>query len=117
MSGEEILELVRAGYTKAEIEGMSAGAAVAAEPEQEPEPEKTQEENPAPAPEPEKPSAPERAAADDTGDRLAKLENSIATLVAAIQSSNIITTGKASAPTLTAEEALASLITDKRGGK
>lgn len=117
MSGEEILELVRAGYTKAEIEGMNAGAALAAEQEPEQEPETAPEENPAPAPEPEKPAAPERAAPDDTGDRLTKLENSIATLVAAIQSSNIINTGKPSAPTLTAEEALASLITDKRGGK
>lgn len=94
MSPTEILELVRAGYTKVEIEAMAP----------EPDPAPTPEPDPAPTLEPD--LAP-------TPDRLAQLEQSIVRLTQAVQSSNIINSG-GGIPALTAEDALASLI--KKGG-
>ncbi len=56
MKSSEILELVRAGYTKEEIAAMDGGAAPAADPEPDPEPDQ-------------EPDADEQADADETSEQ------------------------------------------------
>lgn len=53
MKSSEILELVRAGYTKEEIDAMEGAAAPAADPEPDPAPAADPEPDPAPAADPE----------------------------------------------------------------
>lgn len=53
MKSSEILELVRAGYTKDEIDAMEEAAAPAADPEPDPAPAADPEPDPAPAADPE----------------------------------------------------------------
>ena len=104
MTSSEIIALVAAGYSKAEIEAMSAA------PENDPQPE------PAPAADPQPTEDPVSAADPQPvqDDRIEVLEQAIIKLTQAIQGANILNSGKGAAPTLTAEDALASLI---KGGE
>ena len=99
-----ILKLLDAGYTKAEIEAMTAPAA---------------EVTPAPAEEPVKPAetpaeepAPEMTSADILNNLLAEVKG----LKAQIQANNIKSDSMGSKPEVTAESILASLINPKKEG-
>ena len=85
---QEILELVRAGYTKEDINSM-----IQPDPEPKPDPE------PNPEPEP---------------NDLNALKEELSNLKKLIQKRNINNSGKDSPPPLTASEALASLITKNK---
>lgn len=105
MTSSEIIALVCAGYSKSEIEAMSAA-------DLQPAPDPAPDADPAPAPDP-APAADPQPAADD---RIAVLEQAIVKLTQAIQGANILNSGGDPVPTMTAEEALGSLVT-KKGGK
>ena len=99
-----ILKLLDAGYTKADIEAMTAPAA---------------EVTPAPAEEPVKPAetpaeepAPEMTSADILNNLLAEVKG----LKAQIQANNIRSDSMGSKPEVTAENILASLINPKKEG-
>lgn len=78
MKASEILELLRAGYTRAEIDAMNAEPAPEATPEPEAEPEATEEVAPdAPTPEPDEPTI-----------NNADLIKAIETLTKTVQASN-----------------------------
>lgn len=112
MTPQEILELVRAGYSKDEINTMLAfPPAPAPDPKPEPEPEPAADPVPAPDPKPE----PEPAPADPAP--WERIEAAIAGLVSVIQNSNINNAGIKTPPTLKAEDALASLIRGGNNGK
>lgn len=100
MTSSEIIALVAAGYSKAEIEAMSAAPSADPQPEPVPAADPQPVEDPAPAADP-------QPVADD---RITVLERAIVKLTQAIQGANILNSGKGAAPTLTAEDALASLI-------
>ena len=104
MTSSEIIALVAAGYSKAEIEAMSAA------PADDPQPEPAQAADPQPAGDPAQAADPQPV----QDDRIAVLEQAIVKLTQAIQGANILNSGKGAAPTLTAEDALASLI---KGGE
>lgn len=106
MTIEERLKFIDAGYSRAEIESMEIAAELPKEPAPDEEPKQE-----AVTEQPHQPEVP----VSDT--RMDKLEAALVKLTQAVQASNIINTGVPSAPTLTAEEALASLITDKKGSK
>lgn len=112
MNPQEILELVRAGYSKDEINTMFAFApgsdpapAPAPEPKPEPDPEPALDPKPEPEPAPADPAPWER------------IESAIAGLVSVIQNSNINNAGIKTPPALKAEDALASLIRGGNNGK
>ena len=104
MTSSEIIALVAAGYSKAEIEAMSAA------PEADPQPDPALAADPQPAEDPAPASDPQPV----PDDRITVLEQAIVKLTQAIQGANILNSGKGAAPTLTAEDALASLI---KGGE
>ena len=107
MKASEILQLINAGYTKADIEAMEnpeTGApdpVPAAAPEAEPEPE------PMPEPEEQKP-APE--APKTVNPEIEALTKQINSLVSAIQRSNILNSQQPQQPAESAEDILASII-------
>ena len=105
MTIEEILKLGEMGYTKADIEKMTA-------PETNPEPEPKPEREPKPEPKPESVPAPTTEPKPDPtpkpDDYYAKISEQMAGILSAIQKSNII---KDQQPQpMTAEDALASII-------
>lgn len=102
MTSSEIISLVSAGYSKAEIEAMSS--APAADPQTE------AAQAPADDPQTEAAQAPAADPQPVQYDRIAVLENAIVKLTQAIQGANILNSGSDPVPTLTAEDALASLI-------
>ncbi len=114
MTSSEIIALVSAGYSKSEIEAMSLAdqhvpdPAPAADPQPEAAPALAADPQPEAAPDP---AADPQPAPDD---RIAVLEQAIVKLTQAIQGANILNSGKGAAPTITAEDALASLI---KGGE
>ena len=99
-----ILKLLDAGYTKADIEAMTAPAAeVTPEPAEEPvKPAETPAEEP----------APEMTSADILNNLLAEVKG----LKAQIQANNIRSDSMGSKPEVTAESILASLINPKKEG-
>ena len=104
MNKDEVLELLRAGYSKDEINtlfGQVAAAPAGADPE---------EPEPAPEAETEQPPQPVHEQNDE---RIASLEQAITKLTEQLQRSNINNKGVDAVPTLTAEQALGSLITKK----
>ena len=94
MRSKEVLELIRAGYTKDEINELFADDSG----------EQTQ------ASEQETQAAEQETQGED---RIAELENSIMELKTIIQKSNINNRGVETVPELSAEQALGSLITKK----
>lgn len=99
-----ILKLLDAGYTKAEIDAMTAPAAVS-EPAAEPEPEPVK-----PAEEPA--ADPAMTSADVLTNLLAEVKG----LKAQIQANNIKNDSMGSKPEVTAESILASLINSQKEG-
>lgn len=118
MTSSEIIALVAAGYSKADIEAMSAAPVADPQPAPAPAADPAPAPDPAPAADPQ--TAPDPAPAADpptaADDRIAVLERAIVKLTQAIQGANILNSGGDPAPAMTAEEALGSLIT-KKGGK
>lgn len=108
MTIDEILKLGAMGYTKDDIEAMSAGAA----PDPEPEQNKTEPEQ---KPEPEQKSEP---AADPTKDLLQFMAGEFEKLNRSIQNANILGSHINQPKEKTAEDVLAELIAPpKKGGK
>ena len=112
MKATEILALINAGYTKAEIDAMELPETAAVPdpdpepvPEAEPEPEKD-----APKPEPVKPNP--------VNPEIQALTKQINDLVSAIQKSNLLSTNQPQVPAESAEDILANIIapTHKRAG-
>lgn len=101
MKPEEILELVRAGYSKPEIEAMTSGE----KPEPEHQPEK--------APEPEKQPEPEKVP-EQNSDMLKLLVNKFEELTGAIQANNILYSNNKQGEEKKPEELLAEIISPPR---
>lgn len=113
MKATEILQLIGAGYTKADIEAMELPE-TAAVPDPVPEPVPEAEPAPvkeAPLPEPEKPNP--------VNPEIQALTKQINDLVSAIQKSNLLNTKMPEAQPETAEDILANIIspTHKRAGQ
>ena len=101
MRSKEVLELIRAGYTKDEINELFADDSGEQTQASEQETQASEQET--------------QAAEQETQgeDRIAELENSIMELKTIIQKSNINNRGVETVPELSAEQALGSLITKK----
>lgn len=100
MKSSEILELLRAGYTKSEIDEMFREATpeeTDSKPEQKTDPEKPEE------------SETDVKGAEDN-EKILKLEQEIKNLRALVQKQNIDNSGEDTPPPMTAADALASLI-------
>lgn len=97
MKPEDILTLLQAGYTKAEIDAMSAPAPA-------PDPE------PAPAPTPDPEPAPAPAPAPDYGALIAQLTAQVSGLTKAVQIANLHGANQPPEHTDSAEDILAKLI-------
>ena len=103
MKASEILQLIGAGYTKAEIDAMenpetdAPDPVPAAAPEAEP--------DPAPEPETRKPDKPQTV-----NPEIEALTQQINSLVSAIQRSNILNSQQPQQPAESAEDILASII-------
>lgn len=117
MKPEEIITLINAGYTKAEIQAMEQPAPEPAQEQPAPEPEPDQEQ---PAPEPEQPAPePEQPALkNNSTDEIAKyitaLTAQVSSLTKQIQRSNLLNAQQPPAPAAdSAEKILASIITPK----
>lgn len=110
MKATEILQLINAGYTKADIEAMELPETGAPDPDPSPAPEAEPEKD-APKPEPEKPNP--------VNPEIQALTKQINDLVSAIQKSNLLNTKMPEAQPETAEDILANIIapTHKRVGK
>jgi len=115
MKPSEILELVRAGYTKAEIDAMNAPAS-----EQTPAPAPASEQTPAPAPASEQTPAPAPAsdpspAPESETEKLVKaLGLKFDSLISAIQTGNVKTAERAENQ-LSADSVLAQIINPNYG--
>lgn len=119
MKPEEIITLINAGYTKAEIQAMEQPApdpepiapAPAPKPEQPaPEPEPDQEQ---PAPEPEQPAL-KNNSTDEIAKYITALTAQVSSLTKQIQRSNLLNAQQPPAPEAdSAEKILASIITPK----
>lgn len=110
MTIEEILKLGAMGYTKEDIEAMSA------EPAKDPEEAKEPEKEPEPAKDPEPAKEP---AADPTKDLLKFMAGEFEKLNKSIQDANILGSNIEPSKEKTAEDVLAELIAPprKKGGK
>lgn len=104
MKATEILALINAGYTKAEIDAMELPETAAApDPNPEPVPEADPAaEKEAPKPEPEKPNP--------VNPEIQALTKQINDLVSAIQKSNLLSTNQPQVPAESAEDILANII-------
>jgi hypothetical protein len=113
MKATEILQLINAGYTKADIEAMELPETAAA-PDPIPEPVPEAE----PAPETEAPQ-PEPVKPNPVNPEIQALTKQINDLVSAIQKSNLLNTQMPEAKPETAEDILANIIapTHKRAGQ
>ena len=114
MKATEILQLINAGYTKAEIEAMELPETAAA-PDPTPAPEPVTEAEPAPVKEEPKP---EPVKPNPVNPEIQALTKQINDLVSAIQKSNLLNTNQPNIPAETAEDILANIIspTHKRAG-
>ena len=110
MTVDEVLKLIDAGFTKADIETMNSGKPVEPEPSTEPEPQPVKTELPdksAPGP-----------AEDPNAARYAELLQAMQQLTGAIQADNIRRSNNKDVPELSAEEIMAEVLTPKpKGGK
>lgn len=114
MKATEILQLINAGYTKAEIEAMELPETAAA-PDPTLAPEPVTEAEPAPVKEEPKP---EPVKPNPVNPEIQALTKQINDLVSAIQKSNLLNTNQPNIPAETAEDILANIIspTHKRAG-
>ena len=103
MKASEILQLINAGYTKAEIDAMENPETDAPDPIPAAAPEAEQEPEPEPKPIQEKPQT--------VNPEIEALTNQINSLVSAIQRSNILNSQMPPEPAESAEDILASIIT------
>lgn len=111
MKPEDILTLLQAGYTKAEIDAMSAPSpAGLPAPDPEPAPAPVPDPEPAPAPTPDPEPAPAPAPAPDYGAMIAQLTAQVSGLTKAVQIANLKGTNLPPEKTETAEDILAKLI-------
>lgn len=110
MKATEILALINAGYTKAEIDAMELPETAASpDPDPSPAPEAEPEKD-APKPEPEKP--------DPVNPEIQALTKQINDLVSAIQKSNLLNTNMPEVQRESAEDILANIIAPThRAGK
>ena len=109
MKPEDILTLLSAGYTKAEIDAMTeTSPAPAPDPEPSPAPAPDPEPSPDPAPDPEPSPAP--APVPDYGAMIAQLTAQVSGLTKAVQIANLKGTQLPPEKTETAEDILAKLI-------
>lgn len=113
MKPEEILTLIGAGYTKAEIQAMEQPAPEQSAPAQEqpaPEQEPDQEQ---PAPDPEQPAL-KNNSTDEIAKYITALTAQVSSLTKQIQRSNLLNAQQPPAPAAdSAEKILASIITPK----
>lgn len=107
MTLEEILSLIKAGYTKAEIDALSAPAPT---PDPEPQPAPDPEPAPAPATAPDPEPAPAPAPAPDYGALIAQLTAQVSGLTKAVQIANLHGANQPPEHTDSAEDILAKLI-------
>ena len=109
MKPEDILTLLQAGYTKAEIDAMTAPSPAglpAPDPEPVPAPAPAPDPEPSPAPDPE----PSPAPVPDYGSMIAQLTAQVSGLTKAVQIANLKGTNLPPEKTETAEDILAKLI-------
>ena len=110
MKASEILQLINAGYTKAEIDAMENPETDAPDPIPAAAPEAEQEPEPEPKPIQEKPQT--------VNPEIEALTNQINSLVSAIQRSNILNSQMPQQPAESAEDILANIISPThRAGK
>lgn len=121
MKATEILQLINAGYTKAEIDAMELPETAAVpdpvpEPVPDPVPEPVPEAEPAPVKEA---PQPEPVKPNPVNPEIQALTKQINDLVSAIQKSNLLNTQMPEAKPETAEDILANIIapTHKRAGQ
>lgn len=118
MKTSEILELVRAGYTKEEIAAMDTTDDEKIEhPEKKPDPEPEQKPEPKPDPEPDAETKPVKVESET--EKLVKaLGLKLEALTSAIQTNNVNSLEQNGGGTLTTEDVLASIIDPTyKGGK
>lgn len=118
MKTSEILELVRAGYTKEEIAAMDNDAEKTEHPEKKPDPEPEQKPEPKPDSEPDAETKPVKVKSET--DKLVKaLGLKLDALTSAIQTSNVNSVEQGGNNLLTTEDVLATIIdpTYKGGNK
>ena len=113
MNASEILELIRAGYTKAEIDAMSAPAP-AQDQTPVPAPVPAQEQTPAPAPAPAQEQTPAPAQESETEKLVKALGLKFDSLISAIQTGNVKTAERGENQ-LSADTALAQIINPNYG--
>ena len=109
MNTSDIMKLVNAGFTKAEIQAMAAADAPApapADPAPAPAP------DPAPVPDPEPAPAPDPAPApaDPAGDAISKLTAEVTRLTALVQKANLLNSEQPKIKRETPEDVIASII-------
>jgi len=107
MNATEVLELIRAGYTKDEINTLFG---TGENPTETPSGADKEEPETAAETETEQPPQPAQGQNDE---RIASLEQAITKLTEQLQRSNINNRGVETVPAMTAEQALGSLITKK----
>lgn len=115
MKPEEILTLIGAGYTKAEIQAMEQPAPdpEAPAPSPAPDPEQPAPEQDPPAPEPEQPAL-KNNSTDEIAKYITALTAQVSSLTKQIQRSNLLNAQQPPAPAAdSAEKILASIITPK----
>lgn len=112
MKATEILQLINAGYTKAEIDAMELPETAAAP---DPDPEPVPEAEPAPVTEAPKPV---QEKPNPVNPEIQALTKQINDLVSAIQKSNLLNTNMPEVPRESAEDILANIMapTHKRAG-
>ena len=117
MKTSEILELVRAGYTKEEIAAMDTDDEKIEHPEEKPDPEQEQKPEPKPDPEPDAETKPVKVESET--DKLVKaLGLKLDALTSAIQTSNVNSVEQGGNNLLTTEDVLATIIDPTyKGGK
>lgn len=110
MNTSDIMKLVNAGFTKAEIQAMAASdtPAPAADPAADPAPAPADDPAPAPAPAPAADPAP--APADPAGDAISKLTAEVTRLTTLVQKANLLNSEQPELKRETPEDVIASII-------
>ncbi len=113
MKIDELIELIRAGYTKEEIQALTAPAA-----DPEPEPEKKPEPEPAPKPEPETKPAEAGTGFQGMEKELKEIRSGIAEMIKTFQAANV-QSARMNAPdnNNSAEDILANWLNPKSKGE
>lgn len=104
MNTSDIMKLVNAGFTKAEIQAMAAIDS--------PDPAPAPASDPAPVPDPEPAPAPDPAPApaDPAGDAISKLTAEVTRLTALVQKANLLNSEQPELKRETPEDVIASII-------